>query len=288
MPDSINELKYSIIGGDERQRELLWLMDEKGFNVKSYGLETGKDPELKETLTQSDIVIFPILMTDSEGNIPLCTNGKKIAANDAVEMISNGTTIICGKATNRLKQRANTGEVRLFDILDDEVFAIKNAVPSVEGAIACAIIHSRITIHASKCLIIGYGRIGRLLASQLKAMGASTCVAARRMESRAFAEAEGHIPFDTKGMEEVFGECDFIFNTVPVRLIDVEGLKKINNDCLLIELASRPFIFDPVQAEEVGVKYRIELGLPGRYSPRTAAKIILDAVERLTRRYMEE
>lgn len=288
MPDSmLAGYKYAIIGGDERQRELFWLMDEKGYPVRSYGLETGKDSDLKEIIATSEVVLFPILMTDSEGNIPLYTKGKKIAADEAVDMIRDGTFVICGKANNRLKKRAEQQEVKFIDILDDEVFAIENAIPSVEGAIACAIIHSSITIHRSKCMIIGYGRIGRLLAGQLRDMGANTVVAARRLESRAWAEAEGHKAFDTGDMEKAFGECDFIFNTIPVRLIGTEGLKKINKNCLLIELASRPFIFDPVQAEEVGVKYRIELGLPGRYAPKTAAGIILNTFERLLKQNME-
>ncbi len=288
MPDSmLAGFHYAIIGGDERQRELYWLMEENGYKVRTYGLETGRDSDLKETITQSEVVLFPILMADAEGNIPLYTKSKKITADEAVGMLPENAFIICGKANSRLKKRAERREVKLIDILDDEVFAIENAIPSVEGAIACAIIHSSITIHNSRCMVIGYGRIGRLLACQLRQMGACTYVAARRLESRAWAEAEGHRAYDTADMETMFSECDFIFNTIPVRLLGMEALRKINKNCLLVELASRPFIFDPVEAEEVGVKYRIELGLPGRYAPKTAAGIILDTVERLIRQNME-
>ena len=57
-----------------------------------------------------------------------------------------------------------------------------HAVPTAEGAIQIAMEELPITLHGAKTLVIGYGRLGKLLSHRLSAMGAKVSVAARKWE----------------------------------------------------------------------------------------------------------
>lgn len=91
-----------------------------------------------------------------------------------------------------------------------------NAVPTAEGAIEIAMREYLGTINNSKCLITGYGRIGKVLAKMLQGLGAKVYVSARRKESLAWIKLNGYIPIDNNNLINS-GEYDLIFNTVPAK-----------------------------------------------------------------------
>ncbi|MBO5797518.1 MAG: NAD(P)-binding domain-containing protein, partial [Clostridia bacterium] len=130
-----------------------------------------------------------------------------------------------------------------------------------------------ITLRGARCLVTGYGRVGRALASLLCAMGARVTVAARRCADRAAATTGGCEAVDTAALAEA-GDFDVIFNTVPVQLFDGELLKKLNRSTLLIDLASRPGGVDFSAAAALQMKTVWALSLPGRVAPKTAGEII--------------
>lgn len=70
-----------------------------------------------------------------------------------------------------------------------------------------------------------------------------------------------------------------IFNTVPARVLDERALMHVEPGALIVETASAPYGLDFDSARELGVRALREGGIPGRYCPRTAAEIILDAIE---------
>ena len=71
-----------------------------------------------------------------------------------------------------------------------------------------------------------------------------------------------------------------IFNTVPALVLPRERLALARPDALLLELASAPYGFDLLQARKLGLRAELESGIPGRYCPRTAAKILWRYIER--------
>ena len=65
---------------------------------------------------------------------------------------------------------------------------IRNAVPR-RARVMIALERMPGTLHGSSAFVIGYGRIGKLLADRLRAFGADVTVFARKESDRAFAEA---------------------------------------------------------------------------------------------------
>ena len=160
-------------------------------------------------------------------------------------------------------------------------FVLGNAALTAEGAVGLLLQESERCLFGSRALVSGFGRIGRLLAGKLAALGVSVAVAARREESRAEAEALGceALPFDA-----LPGGFDFVVNTVPERVLGEDFLCCLPETALLLELASAPGGYDRNLAENLGLRCLAAPGLPGKSAPLSAAELM----RREFRRAMKE
>ncbi len=153
-----------------------------------------------------------------------------------------------------------------------------NAIPTSEGAIMLAMEEMPTTIYGSNVLLTGFGRISKVMARSLTAMGAKVCVAARKFSDIEWAKIYGCESLHFNNLEERLPEFDIIFNTVPVTLFEEKWLKKIKKDCLIIDLASKPGGIDFNLAGKLGLKAIWALSLPGKVAPVTAGKMIADTI----------
>ena len=140
---------------------------------------------------------------------------------------------------------------------------IPNAVPTAEGAIEIAITETPFTIHGSKSLVLGYGKIGKILSKDLYALGAQTYVEARKYADLAMIEGHGYEPLPLDNLKDHIHEFDIIFNTIPSLILDDEILTKVKKDALIIDLASKPGGIDFDAAKAYGLKVIWALSLPG-------------------------
>ena len=70
-------------------------------------------------------------------------------------------------------------------------------------------------------------------------------------------------------------------NTVPALVIREPFLREMHRDAVIIDIASRPGGTDLMAAEAYGIKVVAALGLPGKYTTKSSAKVLADAIERL-------
>jgi dipicolinate synthase subunit A len=173
--------------------------------------------------------------------------------------------------------------LRLYDYFAREELAVANAVPTVEGALQIAMEELPITVHSARALVIGYGRLGRLLAHRLDGLGARVSVSARSCADLAWAQAYGYGVEQTDRLEGWLCGYDLIVNTVPARVLDRERLEELKEGCLVIDLASKPGGVDLQAAGALGVKVVWALSLPGRVAPVTAAHAILRTIYNILR-----
>jgi len=135
-----------------------------------------------------------------------------------------------------------------------------------------------ITLHSSRCLITGYGRIGKVLARMLKGMGAYVCVEARKYADLAMIDSIGCEAVSLGELPLCVGSFDAIFNTVPAMLFDRDLLGRIDRKTLIIDLASKPGGVDFEAAKEMGIRVIWALSLPGKIAPVTSGAIIKDTI----------
>lgn len=188
-----------------------------------------------------------------------------------------GQKIVCGLTDPSLEVMAEKKAWALWRILEDAAYARENAALSAEGAIYAAMEAADFALCRARCLVIGYGRLGKALAAMLRGLGARVTVAARRRESRAEA-GEGSIALTE--LEAALPQMNVIFNTVPAPVLDKTLLERVRSDALLLELASPPYGIDIPAAQALGLRAWIAGGIPGRYCPQNAAALVLDYLER--------
>jgi len=148
-----------------------------------------------------------------------------------------------------------------------------NAVPTAEGAIQIALEQMPVTLWGANCLLLGCGRIAKLLAQRLQGLGAQVCIAARKYGDRAWAEASGWQALPIDQLNGRLRDVQVVFNTVPSLILERSLLAQLPKDCLCIDLASRPGL-DFEAARELGLHCVWARGLPGKVAPVTAAAAI--------------
>ena len=137
---------------------------------------------------------------------------------------------------------------------------------------------TEITLHGSNILVLGFGRVGKILAKMLDGIGAKVDCEARRDEPLAWIKAYGYNPVRLEDIDKNLGKYDTIINTVPSILLDEERLKLLKKQCLIIDLASTPGGVDKKAAKELGIKLVWALSLPGKVAPATSAEYIKETV----------
>lgn len=157
-----------------------------------------------------------------------------------------------------------------------EEYQIAIARLTAEGAIA--LLRPETGLSGAHILLLGYGRIARLLARELQKAGALVTAAARSGEQRAWAEAEGIEALPLNALSGALDRFDVIIGTIPAPVLTEPLLALVRKDALLLELASAPGGIDAAAAHERGLRYIRAPGLPAKYAPERAAVILRDAV----------
>lgn len=277
--------RFTVLGGDLRSVKLANLISADGNNVNIYGFKNAgfelgleESPSLELAINESDIVIGPLPCSNDNENInaPFCPD--KIYIKDVFKIMTKNQLFIAGRISEKIQHAASVYSVYSVDLLEREEMAVLNAIPTAEGAIQIAMEEMPITLHNSKALILGFGRIGKILAKMLLALGANVYVMARKYSDLAWIKSYGYKPVHINEIGNNLENMDAIFNTIPHVILDISMLGKIKKDSLIIDLASKPGGVDFEKAKDMGVKTIWALSLPGKVAPVTAAEFMKDTI----------
>lgn len=277
----------SVIGGDLRQLTLADGLRNNGYTVTVYGFTDNINYEQNttdiNTALDSEIIILPVPVSFDGTYINMPYSDLKLDTYEFVSKLNPTSLVFGGCISKPFSEALNKRGIKHRDYMLRDELAIKNAVPTAEGAIEIAISETPITLHNSKCLVLGYGKVGKILAKSLDALGAKTFVSARKYADLALIEGHGCYPLTVNEAKSRLGEFDIIFNTVPALILGKDELCKIRPDTLVIDLASKPGGVDFNSAKELGIHVVWALSLPGRIAPVTAGIIIKDTIINMLR-----
>ena len=162
-----------MIGGDLRMVHLAKMMHQDGFEITTYGLEKAeelqnlsgieKENSLEETIQKSPVIITSIPLSKDGVNVNTPYSDVKVSVKDLF-CNCKGKTLISGKIDTSWKE---TKEIKCYDILENEDYQVLNAIATAEGAIQIAMEEFPKTLSGSKILVMGFGRIGKVLAKKL-------------------------------------------------------------------------------------------------------------------------
>lgn len=288
----MEKMKFTVLGGDERSLCLAYELMEDGHHVKIFGfdklekkLDIEESSSLREAIKDADIIIGPLPFTRDEKTINAPFYSGKIDINNVIKLVHSEQLLTVGKVDEDILELFNKNNINIKDYFHREEMQILNAIPTAEGAIELAMAEMPITIHGSNILILGYGRIGKVLSKMIQGIGATVYVAARKYSDIAWIKSCGYNPVLFKDIEEHLYNMDLVFNTVPELILDEYMLNKFNGKSIVIDLASKPGGVDFEKAEALGVKVNHALGLPGKAAPVTAARVIKETVYNIVREW---
>ncbi len=282
---------FAILGGDSRQAVVAQKLLSCGHTVRTFGLDSassvgGADifSSFEKTIYGCDVVILPLPVSRDRLSLSYISVEKfgKLSLEDIVKAVSKNKNcvIIGGLIPESMKDMAKKHGVKLEDYYEKESLQQKNALPSAEGAIMIAMENTDKTIEGMNVLIGGYGRIGKILASKMKALGADVTVAARRDEVLCEIAMSGYKTVYSANSDEMSKEyknCDVIINTVP-SVIFSKSIINGEHRPVYIEVASAPGGIDVICARNIGLPIVFAQSIPGKYAPINAGEYIFETI----------
>ena len=275
--------KIAIIGGDLRIVKLSEMLVNEGAQVYTYGLEnadnieTKKCKSLEEAISSADIILGPIPFSSNGNTINSPFSKEKIKVQDIMDL-SKGKILIAGSIKQDIYELANGMNVKVIDIMKREELSVLNAISTAEGAIKIAIEETPKNIHGSNVLVMGFGRIGKVLSHMLNGLGAKVSCEARKNSDLAWIKAYGYDAIPIADLNDNLYKFDIIINTIPYILLDRDALENVKEDALVIDLASNPGGVDRNAIKEKQIKFVWALSLPGKISPVTSAEFIKETL----------
>ncbi len=284
---------FAVIGGDNRQLFLADLLSKLPYRTCYYGLTPCALPSryipsfqnetiiacssLEEAITESKYLIGPTPFCKDKLSLTSATEAG-ILIEDLIQFATKEQLIFGGAIPEYAIAKGTEKELKFIDLMEQEPVSMLNAIATAEGAICEAIRNSIINLQGSRSLVIGFGRCGQILAKKLYSLDSKVSITARRIEACSMAKAYGYDSFLLSSLEENIADFDFIFNTVPSMVLPKSLLKLINFETAIIDIASSPGGVDFNYANDHCYNAGLYLGLPGKMSPKTSAKILLDAI----------
>ncbi len=266
---------FLILGGDNRSLYLGEYLENQGFKVCYYAFNhTECYVSLEEAMNSSDVIILPLPFTKDRFTLNSPLFDDKILISDILALLSHKKIVFGGQLPKSFCEDMDSRGCSYCDYFLLDELAIYNAVPTAEGVVQVLIEELPITIHGMKCAVLGYGRVGKVLAETLASLGADITVFARKQSAFAeiYTSSMKYRSFDSLVTET--NDYDAMINTVPVKVLGGPQLSKLNPECVLIEVASAPFGIDFQAAKERAFKVVKAGSLPGKVAPKTAGEII--------------
>lgn len=257
-----------ILGGDLRFKALAQSLKSR------YQTHLFQD-EIPSLIQTCDFLILPLPAT--QGNSTILNFKKNVDLKDIFPQLKSTAYVLAGKVSDEVKNLAKNYNINIFDYYTDE-FEMLNAIPSAEGAIEIAMNETDFTLCGSNIFVLGFGRIGKILAKMLSGIGAVVTVCARRKESLALAKGLGFKTCDLKNLAKLINRADLVFNTIPALILDQSTLENTSKNALIIDLASNPGGVDFDYAKKIGIRTIHALGLPAKTSPETSSQILCDCI----------
>ena len=277
----------SIIGGDLRIVKLIDILIEEDYKVYTYGLEKIEKKEnvffcnsLNEAIEKSLIILGPMPLTSDRKNVSTPFSDKKIDLNELLKSL-NGKRFIAGNIIESVRKDLEENGIQYTDLLEREELVVLNTIATAEGAIQIAMQETLKTIHGSNVLVMGFGRVGKILAKTLAGIGANVYCEARKNADIAWITAYGYNPVHIKNLNRIIGKFDIIMNTIPFVVLDSSRINLLKKDCLIIDLASYPGGVDVKAAKDRNIKSIWALSLPGKVAPVTSAEFIKETLDNI-------
>lgn len=283
----------AVLGGDLRQRYLAEYMHKLGYAVTCFGVAPlpaaeaspprPEDPgisvstahSLKEALRDARLVICP--MPFSRDNSCLAAwplPDRPIFLEQLKNTLEPGQLLIGGGIPKAFAASCFRKQVPVIELMEDEALAQANAGLTAEGLLASLISNTPFSLAGQKLLLLGYGRCGQKIGTLLRCFSMQISVFDQKPERLAQARKRNMAVWKPEAFASCPMDFDLIVNTIPAQLLTSLSLARLPKHCILFDIASAPFGFQPEAVKALGLKLVRCPGIPGVMTPQTAGEMI--------------
>ena len=297
-PKNMSKYDISIIGGDRRTSCMAPILAKKGYRVLCF--RTMEIPccetacgetaccqtaetniffanTLREALDSAPVIIGGIPFTKADCLYCERESGRSpIKLSEIQRGIHKRQKIFAGVIPESFRRVCEEREITCYDFMCDEPMSLQNAVSTAEGAILEALLHKDTNLHMSNTLVLGYGRCGKALADRLGGLHACVTVCSNDANELALASLLGFQTLHLSKLCQNISRFEYIFNTIPVPVLNHKCLEKVSNNTLIIDVASNRTGADYEAAKQLHVNLHFCPGLPGKYAGESCAKYLTD------------
>ena len=245
-------MTYYIDLSDKRNIYLKQFLEKKGKIVISFN-----EMKTNQTFENGDAFIF--------------SPAKKIDAEFASKFPS-GIIIYCGNLSQDVQKILMQKKIKHVNLLENEIFAIKNAELTAEGVLSLIIENSEKSLQDNKILILGAGRVAKACANILKSLNLKFAIASYNKEKFPQNNFFSKKNYLGNAFIKDLGKFDVIINTIPAKVFNDTTLDKIAPNAVFIETASVPCL-DETKAKHFN--YIKAPGLPQKYCASSAGKLMM-------------
>lgn len=273
----------AIIGGDKRTACMAQIFPKKGLRVTTYGIVNtpkilpGRASSFQEALDSAKILVFgiPFQQNDSvffEKNMP------PVTLTELQRCLRKHHRVFGGVIPENFKKLCEKREIGCYDFMKDESLTIYNAIATAEGAVTEALLHRDTNLHHSRCLVLGYGRCGTVLADKLRGLHARVTVCCADTKELAKADSLGMDILPLSLLRHEIRHFEYLFNTIPAIILREDCLLAANTESLIIDIASGAGGVDYEAARRLGIPAFHCPGLPGKYASQSSAERLTEFV----------
>lgn len=253
----INFFNKILMNGGIFIQILIWGQDPR-FKVLETELKIKHDVDLSNDLNvdikKYDMIILPMKGVNDKEKIELLKNSRE----DVI--------IYTGLKNNLEKLNRN-----IVSFLDDGEIKEANNNITVDGIIDYVKKNK-----SDKICLLGYGNIGKKIYQRLqdKIVGVGIIKLLDKIEL-------GDIAFYTSDymkMIQALNNSDLVINTVPENIITDQIAEFL--DTKILDIASSPYGVSKKVVDKYNLDYYLYSGIPGKYDPNKAGKILLKKIKR--------
>ncbi len=280
----MKKFDIAVIGGDKRTACMASVFAKRGYNVIYFGIcETSitdnihPAASLKEALAKAPVIICGIPF-EKKGSLYFEQSDVNIPLTELQRHLRKHHKLFGGVIPTDFARICEKRKIDCYDFMQEESLTIYNAIATAEGAILEALLHKPTQLHHSNTLVLGYGRCGRVLAHKLSGLSAHVTVCSSQPTELATAVSLGFRTLSLTALQQEIGRFEYIFNTIPARILTDGCLAETAPDSLIIDIASNRIGVDYEAAALLRRKALFCPGLPGKYAPLSCAEQLADFV----------
>ncbi len=268
-------------GGDRRQLALLPMLRKGPWQLDTLGLGEGDPAGLSY-----DGLLLP-LPALRRGQVPVL-EGPPLELIPLLSRVKPGGLVVGGAFSKTHRDAIQSLGYPVEDVMERERLVWENAKLTAQAVPVLLGMEDGICLKGRRVLVLGGGRVARALWPVLKKRGAKVTAAARSSAQLALAEQAGAETLFLDQMEPALSRAGLLINTIPAPVLGRRELNGLPAETLVLDLASAPGGVDFAAAQDLGVAARLEPGLPGKWFPGQAGRLLGETILEILQEHWPE